>query len=200
LTALQSYGFIKFMDHATMTQACAATERVVAGVTPADYGRPTPCTEWDVRALLNHVLGTLALGRDLLGDSPPADPSMGPGGLPAADLVGDDPLDAYRKGVAGLLAAAGDGLGRMHATPLGEMPGHLLGGFTTLDILVHGWDLARATGQDATVDPTLAAEVLAFAHSAVTDASRAPLIGPEVPVAAHASVTDRLIGYMGRRP
>jgi uncharacterized protein (TIGR03086 family) len=188
------------MDITTMTDACAATERVVAGVTPAHYGRPTPCTEWDVRTLLNHVLGTLALGRDLLSDSPPRDPAMGPGGLPSADMVGDDPLDAYRTGVADLLAAAGDDLGRTHTTPLGEMPGQVLVGFTTVDILVHGWDLARATGQDAPVDPSLAADVLAFAHQSVTDDSRAPLIGPAVPVAADAPVMDRLAGYMGRRP
>jgi uncharacterized protein (TIGR03086 family) len=183
-----------------LTQACAATERLVAGVTPADYGRPTPCTEWDVRTLLNHVFGTLDLGRDLLGDLPPADPTMGPGGLPALDLVGDDPLDAYRKGVAGMLAAAADGLGRTHTTPLGEMPGVALGGSIALDVLVHGWDLARATGQDAGVDPSLAAEVLAFAHTAVTDDRRGSAIGPAVPVAADAPVIDRLAGYMGRRP
>jgi uncharacterized protein (TIGR03086 family) len=189
------------MDLTTMTAACAATERIVAGIDRGDHGRPTPCTEWDVRALLNHLLGTLVMGRELLDDAPASDPTMGPGGLPAGDLAGDDPLDAYRKGVAGLLAAAGgDALDRTHATPFGEMPGAVLAGFTTVDIAVHGWDLARATGQDAALDPALAEPVLAFARQTLGGDMRAPRIGPEVPVSADAPATDRLGGFMGRTP
>jgi hypothetical protein len=56
-------------------------------------------------------------------------------------------------------------LPRAHLTPLGEMPGPGLAGFTTLDILVHGWDLAVATGQPAGLDGRLAAHVLGFAGS-----------------------------------
>jgi uncharacterized protein (TIGR03086 family) len=115
--------------------------------------------------------------------------------------VGDDPLAAYRTGVAGLLAASGgDAFDRPHQTPLGEMPGAVLGGFTALDILVHGWDLARATGQEPAMDEVAAAAMLAFAREAVTDDTRAPLIGPELPARDDASVTDRLVAYMGRTP
>ena len=52
----------------------------------------------------------------------------------------------------------------MHVSPLGQMPGPALAGFTTLDILVHGWDLATATGQPADLDGRLAAHVLGFAE------------------------------------
>jgi uncharacterized protein (TIGR03086 family) len=189
------------MDITTMTQACASTEKIVGGVSPDQYDLSTPCTEWTVRDLLNHVIGTLILGEALLGDTQPGAGASSPGGLPAIDVVGADPLDAYRTGVAGLLAAAGGGsLDRMHQTPLGEMPGAVLGGFTTLDILVHGWDLARATGQDPALDEGAAADVLAFAHQAVTDDTRAPRIGPEVPVRDDAPVPDRLVAFMGRTP
>ena len=188
------------MDHTTMQRACGSTERVVAGVTPEHYGLPTPCAEWDVRALLNHVLGTLALGAALLGDVAPTT-SMAPGGLPDDDLVGDDPLKAYRVGVDGLLAAAdGDALTRSHATPLGDMPGNVLGGFTTLDIAVHGWDLAKATGQHAALGDDLANEVLAFARQTITASTRAPRIGPAVTTDREASATDRLVAFLGRRP
>ena len=88
----------------------------------------------------------------------------------------------------------------MHATPLGDMPGSVLGGFTTLDIAVHGWDLARATGQQANLDDDLAGEVLAFARQAITDTTRAPRIGPEVAARPGASATDRLVAFLGRRP
>ena len=88
----------------------------------------------------------------------------------------------------------------MHTTPLGDMPGPALAGFTTLDLLVHGWDLARATSQPTALDDTLAAHVLAFAEQAITPGSRAPRIGPAVPVAADAPLTDRLVAFLGRQP
>jgi uncharacterized protein (TIGR03086 family) len=188
------------MDFTTMQRACASTERFVSGVTPDHYGLATPCSEWDVRALLNHLLGTVTLGEALLADTPPS-VNMAPGDLPDADLVGADPAAAYRVRVETLLAAAGgDALRRSHRTPLGEMAGAALGGFATLDILVHGWDLAKATSQDATLDASLAEQVLGFAHEAITDSTRAPRIGPEVAVAAGATATDRLVGYLGRQP
>jgi uncharacterized protein (TIGR03086 family) len=189
------------MDIETMTRACASTEKFVGAVHPDQMNLPTPCSEWTVRELLNHLTGTLILGRALLGDTQPAEGASPPGGQPAIDVVGDDALDSYRTGVAGLLAACeGDVFDRAHQTPLGEMPGAVLGGFTALDILVHGWDLARATGQEPAIDEVAAATMLAFAQQAITDDSRAPLIGPERPARDDASVTDRLAAYMGRTP
>ncbi len=188
------------MDLTTMRRACESTERVVDRVRPDQYGLATPCTDWDVRALLNHLLGTLALGDALLADTQPT-VNVAPGELPDIDLVGDDPAKAYRLGAEALLAAAaGDSLTRSHQTPLGEMPGAVLAGFTTMDILVHGWDLAKATGQDPTLEPSLAEEVLGFARQTIGGATRAPRIGPQVAVATDAAATDRLVGHLGRQP
>src|SRR5262249_9742735 len=80
------------------------------------------------------------------------------------------------------------------------MPGPALAGFTTLDILVHGWDLAKATGQPAALDDALAAHALAFAEQAITPDTRAPRIGPALPTAVNAPLTDRLVALLGRRP
>jgi uncharacterized protein (TIGR03086 family) len=188
------------VDLATMQRACASTDRILEGVSAEHYDMPTPCVDWNTRALLNHVLGTLALGAGLLSDVEPT-VRMAPGSLPDADLVGEDPLKVYRVAVDGLLTAAGgDALSRSHSTPLGDMPGSVLGGFTTLDIAVHGWDLAKATGQHAELDDALADEVLAFARQAITDTTRAPRIGPEVAAGPQASATDRLVAFLGRRP
>jgi uncharacterized protein (TIGR03086 family) len=188
------------MDANTLQRACAATEPIVERLSQADYAKPTPCTEWNVRDVANHLLGTLELGRALLSDTPPEAP-VGPGELPGVDLAGDDPAKAYRVGVESLLAAAaGDAFSRVHQTPLGDMPGAVLGGFTTLDIFVHGWDLARATGQSTGMDDALAEEILGFAHQAVTDETRAPRIGPQVAAPEGASATERLMAYMGRTP
>jgi uncharacterized protein (TIGR03086 family) len=80
------------------------------------------------------------------------------------------------------------------------MPGPALAGFTTLDILVHGWDLATATGQPADLDGRLAAHALGFAEQAITPDTRAPRIGPAVHVAADIPVTQRLVAFLGRTP
>jgi len=182
-------------------RAVASTADVVKATDVGQLGVPTPCAEWDVRALLNHVIGTLWLAEGLLADQTPRYP-MAPGGLPPGDLAGDDPAAAYAEASAAALAAAaaGDALTRVHVTPLGEMPGPALAGFTTLDILVHGWDLARATGQPADLDGRLAAHALGFAAQAITADTRAPRIGPAVPVAPDAPVTHRLVAFLGRNP
>jgi uncharacterized protein (TIGR03086 family) len=180
----------------------ASTADVVKATPAGQMSAPTPCTEWDVRALLNHVIGTLWLAEGLFTDQPPRYP-MAPGGLPPADLGSDDPAAAYAEASAAALAAAGagDALTRMHTTPLGEMPGPVLAGFTTLDMVAHGWDLATATGQPADLDGRLAAHVLGFAEQALATAeSRAQRIGPAVPVAADAPVTHRLVAFLGRTP
>jgi len=182
--------------------AVASTAEIVKATPAGRMGSSTPCTEWDVRALLNHVIGTLWLAEALFGDQSPRHP-MVPGGLPPGDLAGDDPAAAYAEAAAAALAAAatGDALTRVHVTPLGEMPGPGLAGFTTLDILVHGWDLARATGQPADLDGRLAAHVPGFDEQALaTPESRAARIGPAIHVAADAPVTQRLVAFLGSRP
>jgi len=181
--------------------AVNSTAEIVKATPASHMATPTPCTEWDVRALLNHVIGTMWLAEALFSDQPPRYP-MAPGGLPSADLAAHDPTAAYAEASAAALAAisAGDALTRPHPTPLGEMPGPGLAGFTTLDILVHGWDLAKATGQPADLDGRLAAHVLGFAEQALTPETRQPRIGPAVPAAADAPVTDRLVAFLGRLP
>ena len=182
-------------------RAIASTAAIVTTVRPDQVAAPTPCTEWDIRDLLNHIIGTLWLSEALLSDRAPRYP-MAPGGLPGTDLADEDPAAAYAEASAAALAAAaaGDTLTRMHTTPLGVMPGPALAGFTTLDILVHGWDLAKATGQPAGLDDALVAHALAFAQQAITPGTRAPRIGPALPVAADAPLTNRLVAFLGRHP
>jgi uncharacterized protein (TIGR03086 family) len=190
------------MDEHLMKAVCDASDRVVAGVAPEQFTLPTPCVEWNVRELCNHLLGTLELGRALLSDEAPT-VQAGPGDAPPQDLIGDDLVRGYRSRAAALVAATTAGaLGRVHVTPLGEMPGMVLGGFIGLDVLVHGWDLARATGQDASLDPGLAEQILGFARQAIGDemGARAPRIGPKIDVADDADATSRLVAYLGRQP
>jgi uncharacterized protein (TIGR03086 family) len=182
--------------------AFASTAEIVKSTPVGELDAPTPCTEWDVRALLNHVIGTLWLAEGLFSDQQPRYP-IAPGGLPPVDLAGDDPAAAYAEASTAALAAAvaGDALTRVHLTPLGEMPGPSLAGAITLDILVHGWDLAKATGQPTDLDGRLATHVLGFAADALaTTESRGGLIEAAVPAAAGAPVTSRLAAFLGRQP
>ena len=112
-----------------LDRAVASTAGIVKAVRPDQAGAPTPCTEWDVGDLLNHIIGTLWLSEALLGNLVPRHP-MAPGGLPGTDLAGQDPAAAYAQASAAALAAAaaGDALTRVHATPLGGMPGPALAG------------------------------------------------------------------------
>jgi hypothetical protein len=159
--------------------AIASTAEIVKSTPACQLDGPTPCAKWDVRALLNHVIGTLWLAQGLLADQAPRYP-MAPGALPPGDLAGDDPAAAYAEAAAAAVAAAaaGDALTRVHVTPLGQMP----------------------TGQPADLDGRLAAHVLGFAEQAITPETRAPRIGPALTVAPGAPVTHRLVAFLGRNP
>jgi uncharacterized protein (TIGR03086 family) len=184
--------------------AVASTAGTVKAVRPDQAGAPTPCTEWDVRDLLSHIIGTLWLSEALLSDHTPRHP-MAPGGLPGADLAGRDPAAAYAEASAAALAAAsaGDTLTRVHTTPLGDMPGPALAGFTTLDIAVHGWDLAQATGQETERDPELALWALTTAKRILPPDIRGDAgvpFGPVVEVSPDATPYAQLAAWLGRRP
>ncbi len=82
------------------------------------------------------------------------------------------------------------------------MPGAGLAGFAVLDVLVHGWDLAKAIGHETDIDPDLAEPMLTFAQQAIGDdmGMRAPRIGPAIAVADGAGATSCLVAYLGREP
>jgi uncharacterized protein (TIGR03086 family) len=185
-----------------LARSIATTQPIVDGVGAEQLELPTPCTEWRVRPLLNHIVGSLWVADALLSDRD-VPYGMGPGALPSTDLLGGDPAVSYKEAAEAAMAAtcSPGAVERPHQTPLGEMPGAGLAGLITLDVFVHGWDLARATNQPAAFDDDdLTAHVFEFAQQAVTEATRGPLVAPPVPVADTAPLVDRLIGFMGRQP
>jgi uncharacterized protein (TIGR03086 family) len=147
----------------------------------------TPCDQWDVRALLNHMLDS----QQWFAQAPQGGGSPGPAPTPP-DLVGDDPVAQYEAARQATLAAYGDPqVLEKHGTTLGI-------GF--VDQLVHGWDLARATGQDATMPTDLAEAAFGMINGRMTDEQRGPMFKPAVPVADDASAQEKLLGYGGRQP
>ena len=181
-------------------RAVASTAGIVKTVRPDQAGAPTPCTEWDVRDLLNHIIGTLWLSEALLSDRAARHP-MAPGGLPGTDLADPDPAAAYAEASAAALTAAsvGDTLTRVHPTPLGDMPGPALAGFTTLDIAVHGWDLARATGQDDALDPHAVALMLPWTQANAELLAASGMFGTRIDTGPGVPDDVRLLGMLGRR-
>jgi uncharacterized protein (TIGR03086 family) len=147
----------------------------------------TPCDEWDVRTLLNHMLDTqnyflgAARGNDV---SPPSP-------VPP-QLLGDDPAGEFERGRSETLSAYGE-------PGVIDKTGPSLG-IAFSDQLLHGWDLAQATGQDATMPPGLPEAAYEMIHGRFTEDQRQGVFGPEVDVAPDASPQDRLLAYTGRNP
>ena len=172
---------------------------VMSGITPQQLINPTPCTELDVAQLRDHVLGwldTFAVGF--------ADPD---GQAPRAGLAdyqaSADPAAEVRAAAATLDAAIRGGAA---ARPLrlGEqaMPGDMALSMILWEYQVHGWDLARATGQPWSPPAAAAEESLAFAPNMLTPdyQGEGKAFAPRVPVAADAPALDRLLGLSGRDP
>jgi uncharacterized protein (TIGR03086 family) len=158
----------------------------VAGATGQLAAR-TPCDRWDVRTLMDHMLDTQ---RYFLGSARGEDAA-----LPAPEpprMVGDDPVADFRRSRADMLAAYGE-------EGVVEKTGPALG-IAFSDQLLHGWDLARATGQDARMPEDLARAAYETIHGRFTDEQRQGLFKPEIAVGPEASPQDRLLAYTGRDP
>jgi uncharacterized protein (TIGR03086 family) len=118
-------------------------------------------------------------------------------------LVGDDPAAQYEEARKKTIAAyAAPGVLEGTLSGAGGMPAMQIFGIAFCDQLIHGWDLARATGQDAQMPEDLAGLAMQLLDGRLTDDSRGPgkNFGPAVAVAEGASVQDRLLGYCGRTP
>jgi uncharacterized protein (TIGR03086 family) len=180
--------------------ASARMEKLVAGVSPDAFSAPTPCPDWDVRALLNHLVGTLREFEARFSGQEPGDRAD----LLAdkGDLLGDDHVEAYREAAQAVFALIRPegALDRKYPTPVGDLPGSLLAETAVLDLAVHGWDLAKATGQDTHIDEPLADHALVFAEGFITDQMRASVYGPVVPIVDNAPAGDRLVAFLGRQP
>jgi uncharacterized protein (TIGR03086 family) len=168
------------------------------GVGEGQWDAPTPCRDWDVRALVNHVIYEDVWTVPMMEGATISDV----GDRFEGDLLGDDPVAAGRAAADAATIAAASGLvaGRTVHLSFGDTPAEEYAYQLAADHLIHGWDLAAATGGDRRFDPELV-DVLAewFAdreaayRSAGAIAERPPGDAPDDP-------QDRLITAFGRRP
>jgi uncharacterized protein (TIGR03086 family) len=176
------------------------TGDVIAAVGPDQLDRPTPCPDFDVEALVNHIVGWAqafeagARRRTFAGN--PADYRAG------AD---HDPAGDFRAAAAGMVAAWRDeGIDRkvLMASGGGETDGEMAFNMTLMEYLTHGWDLAVATGQAVPYTEAEAEAVLARAQVTLPPEYRGESMpfGHIVPVGDDSPAVDRLVAFLGRQP
>lgn len=192
----------------------AQTGAIIEGVRPDQLGLPTPCGDWDVRALLDHIVGAVekvALAGEkmtLTGEKAAlAGEGANPLGQPPSAGTdtgsGDDWTRAYRAAGERVAAAWKDdaALDAMIAAPWGMVPGRAALSGWTGELLAHGWDLAVATGWPSELDPGLAAFALDLYQRILPAEGREKTpFGPPLPSPENADVYARLAAWLGRTP
>jgi uncharacterized protein (TIGR03086 family) len=171
-------------------------KRYLDGVRPDQWALPTPCTEWDVRALVNHVVGEDRWTRPLLEGRTIAEV----GDRFDGDLLGDDPVGTGGEAAADATAAVDEllaGLDTVHLSYGDEDPGEYVRQLCA-DHLIHGWDLAAATAQDRTLAPDLVDEVGAWFAEREELYRSAGIVGQRT--AAGGDPQSDLLAAAGRSP
>ncbi len=178
-------------------RAVAGFGRNVAATTGAQWHDPTPCTEWDVRTLVNHLTVEQLWVRSLVDGATVAEV----GDRLDGDQLGDDPVSAWNTAVAESSAAFGapGALDGRVTLSYGPRPTVEYCWEMTVDALIHTWDLARGIGADETLDGELVAlayeRTLPFAELL----AESGLFDPPVPVEDSAPLQTKLLALVGRR-
>jgi uncharacterized protein (TIGR03086 family) len=169
---------------------------VVAQIGPDQLDRRTPCGVWDVRTVLNHVVGEALWLAELLGGRTIADVADAFDG----DVLGEDPAGSWRAADVAARAAAGAvDQTRPIALSFGTVPAAEYLRQVSADHLIHAWDLARGIGVDLPFPDDVITEVAEWFVGAEEAYRAAGAIGPRVPIAPDADAQTRLLAQFGRR-
>jgi len=181
-----------------LAQAFASTAGVLAGVDAQQLDGATPCASWQVRELINHVVGGTFFFAVTV------ETGVAPARGDETDFCAGDFVTEFNRGAARALTAfeADGAMDKTLTLPFAELPGSVFINIATIDTFTHGWDLARATGQPTDLDPELAAALLGFAQAFLSDAMRgsdgASPFGAQVEAPAGATPADQLAAFLGR--
>ena len=174
------------------------TSGIVGAVRPEHLGLPTPCARFDVRELLNHMVG----GQQLIVQASNAPVQQPPNGV-FPDHIGDDPAGAFERSSKEVLELFADPATRAATFRLGiDVPGDQALGIAVMEVVVHGWDLATAIGVPSGIDSALAEQLLVATQGFVTDQFRSPEgspFGPPLDAGDDAPAELRLMAFLGRR-
>lgn len=185
-------GLVELFERAV--HQCGERVRVIGD----RWSAATPDAEWDVRALVNHLLGENLWAPPLLAGNTIAEV----GDRFDGDQLGSDPEAAWAAAAAASIAAVGEegALARTVHVSFGDISGEEYVSQLTCDHLIHGWDLARAIGSDERLDPELVDFAYGFLAPQVDGWRSAGVFGPPVAVPAGAGRQAELLGLTGRTP
>lgn len=177
------------------------TGRLLARIEDDQWELPTPCPDYDVGALAEHLVGFLRTFAAAVSGEPDApEPSRADGSTPESARV--RPAPEFRVAADLAVAAWHDGAaGRRVTVGSDDVPGAVAFDLMLVECVTHGWDLATATGQPAAYTDAEAEAALAAVTPMLGAESRGPGqgFGPAVPVPAGAGPLARLVGFLGRR-
>ena len=168
----------------------AVLQNVLHGIAKDDESKQTPCREFDVAKLTDHLMNSITTI----------------GGFAGAEFPERDRDDSVERQV---VRAARPALDAWHRRGLdgtvpfgqGEAPAALMAGVLSIEFLVHAWDYAAATGRDVAAPDSLSDYVLGLAHTIITPQGRTTVgFDDPIEVPADARALDRLLGYTGRQP
>ncbi|MFI8188163.1 TIGR03086 family metal-binding protein [Streptomyces sp. NPDC085946] len=178
----------------------AVVARLAGAVADTQLAHATPCPRYAVRHLLGHLAGLAAAFRDAGRKEPGPTTDTDPGAVVPdvapgwrEDLPGtlDELAEAWRDPAAWTGTTRAGGV---------DLPGEVAGLVATGELVLHGWDLARATGQAYDPDPAALRACHAFLAASADDPGRDGVFGPVVPVPPDAPLLDRALGLSGRDP
>ncbi|MGD8201946.1 TIGR03086 family metal-binding protein [Ornithinimicrobium sp. W1679] len=180
-----------------LPSAAAAVTPLVGGVPPQRWTAPTPCQGWDVRTLVNHLVAEHLWAPRLLAGEGLADV----GDAYDGDVLGEHPVEAWRSAIASSLLAWADvrDPDRSVEVSVGPVPVTEYASQMLVDLVVHGWDLAVATGQPYAPTAEAVAEALAYEEPRVEAGGLEGLFDPPVQTSSTAPL-DRLVALLGRTP
>jgi uncharacterized protein (TIGR03086 family) len=168
----------------------AVLQHVLHGIAKDDESKQTPCKEFDVAKLTDHLMNSITtIGGAAGAEFPERDRNDSV--ERQVVLAARPALDAWhRRGLDGTVPFGG-----------GEAPARMMAGILSLEFLVHAWDYAAATGREVTAPDSLSDYVLGLAHNIITPQGRTSVgFDDPVEVAADARALERLIAYTGRTP
>jgi uncharacterized protein (TIGR03086 family) len=168
----------------------AVLEHVLHGIADDDWSKQTPCREFDVAALTDHLMNSITTIGGIAGAQFP-ERDRGDSVERQVVLAARPALDAWRhRGLDGTVPFGSN-----------EAPAKIMAGILSLEFLVHAWDYAKATGREVTAPDALSDYVMGLAKTIITPQGRSNVgFDDPVDVAADAGAFDRLIAYTGRQP
>jgi len=177
-------------------RVCERYGEHVHAVTDGQWSGSTPCTEWDVRALVGHLITEVAWVPPLVGGRSVAEV----GDELSGDLMGEDPAASWDRYAPASIEAVGEP-GAMERTvrlTKRELPATEYVSEVFVDLLIHGWDLARAIGADETLDPESVEIVYGRMKPHEAELNSSGIFGSHVQPPEGADLQTQLLAVFGR--